>query len=237
MVIGSLVLTACSFSGNFAQIGGAIFIGETFTWSDDPVTAKPPWADTWVCSVRGCALLHESQCQACSDTRSAVITDSSFVSNSVYVDTAATTCGFAPSGGEGGAIYVNDGSADVTGSSFVDNKFYGAGLADELGDGSSWVLRHRVGSGRHMVALGSDTKVYDTRFEPYEATTEFVNLNSLNGCEQYPCAAGQSCSYESHSLLCTPCPANTISADGLTCSACPAGYARKSISSLCIFFC
>lgn len=52
-------------------------------------------------------------------------------------------------------------------------------------------------------------------------------------CFEHPCAPGQSCDYRSYSTFCSPCPENTVSADGITCSVCAAGMGANAEQTAC----
>ena len=53
------------------------------------------------------------------------------------------------------------------------------------------------------------------------------------GCGAHPCAVGQSCKYDQHSVTCAPCEANQHSPLGLACAACPSGRAPAPGSAAC----
>jgi hypothetical protein len=140
-----------------------------------------------------------------------------------------------PGAGNGGAIFMEGGALFVEGSSFVLNHI---SLAEDpklvswvAGEGESIKLQSAQGAG---VAAWS---IVNTPFQPYddagERNTVVTSGVGLAGCAQYPCAAGQMCSYEHYSLDCSACPLGLVSTDGVTCTVCPAGMQAAADQTGC----
>jgi hypothetical protein len=139
----------------------------------------------------------------------------------------------ANQGGNGGAIHI---ALPVDGDPYWGAQA-GSGLIAE-----SCTFDQNVAGGDGMIAEGSHIyalapapfKVYSSTFEPFEpGPMGSVSINTVAGCEQYPCDIGQQCSYINYSLLCEPCPGATVSVDGLRCAPCDIGFGPNTEKTAC----
>ena len=117
---------------------------------------------------------------------------------------------------KGGAIYLAMAVAELTTCTFEHNEAASLGAAVYMDQPAS-------------------VKVVSTTFEPYVegAITAYIG-GRLAGCDEHPCAAGDSCKYERYSLECTACPELQMSTDGLSCSHCPAGQQTNLNQTGCV---
>jgi hypothetical protein len=173
-----------------------------------------------------------------------------FIRNKAVHEYRQTSDGMRMSGGYGGAIFVHQESAlRVFESAFVGNEADRGGGAIYIAGGfeygdhakaldvlSSWFVTNAMtasGDGGHAIYARDPVRmyVYDTEWEPFVDGT--VSVNRLGDCEVYPCDLGFGCTYQEYSLSCEPCPAGTVSSDGITCLPCPAGKGPTENRTFC----
>jgi hypothetical protein len=159
----------------------------------------------------------------------------------------------------GGAICLVDAGtiASIKSTVFTRNSCirspFGAGGAIQMGEGTmasiiatffDWNLAIQY---NHLHATSAaEIYIYDVKFYPYlmdgtyqpglatNQRTRGVVLDTLAGCNEWPCELGESCSYRRYSLLCTQCPGNTVGLDGRTCTTCCAGMGPSPDRTTCI---
>ena len=143
------------------------------------------------------------------------IATSTFVGNFATVDTTVE------GSGQGGAIWVNAGTVEMTDTTFEDNHIDSpvdlpgdpGSISWYAGEGETLRLASSFGN------LLSSLRVCDVSFEPFhDARTIFTTGVGPAGCVENPCDPGEQCSYSKFSLSCARCGDNLVGLDGVACS-------------------
>lgn len=90
--------------------------------------------------------------------------------------------------------------------------------------------------GRHIQAyLTGQMKIRGSIIPDYEESSVDIVSGTVAepGCRAYPCNPGEACRDEFQSTYCTPCPAGTMSADGVECVPCPPGLGPSAGKDSC----
>lgn len=146
-----------------------------------------------------------------------VVKDTAFRNNKAR-DVAGTV-----SKGSGGAFYLQNADLMLFGATFVNNSAQGD-TAGQLLSGDNMV----VTTAPRFVTVG-------TTSEPFDALNSYRLYGSnLYPCDEWPCRPGQDCAQHQQSLICTLCPADRYSDDGLRCKVCPAGHEPSADRTQCI---
>eukprot|EP01047_Picozoa_sp_COSAG01_P002039 COSAG01_NODE_51_length_31472_cov_106.607083_3_plen_4163_part_00 len=117
-----------------------------------------------------------------------------------------------------GAIYTGESTVDISYGSIMNN------TAELIGISATH-------SESLFIFSPKSIKISYTEFAPLLDGAQTVAINPGNikgvvqgGCEQHPCAMGESCTHSKFSLSCNKCPHETVGINGIECTNCPRAY-------------